>query len=60
MAGFRPLCNKILILLSSNCFFLDCTAPFQVGIVTDAMTDPKDAATAPDATTANKQQSRGN
>jgi hypothetical protein len=37
----------------------DCTAPFQVSIVTDAMTDPKDAATAPDATTANLQQSRG-
>ena len=33
--------------------FTDCTAPFQVAIVTDAMTDT------PDATTASLQQSKG-
>ena len=33
--------------------FTDCTAPFQLAIVTDAMTDT------PDATTASLQQSRG-
>ena len=37
----------------SHYFFTDCTAPFQLAIVTDAMTDT------PDATTVNKQQSRG-
>ena len=39
-----------------NLYFSDCTAPFQVSIVTDALTD----AATPDATTANLQQSRGN
>ena len=46
---------KLLSLYIHNWNLTDCTAPFSVGIVTDALTDMAP----PDAITANILQSRG-
>ena len=34
--------NKLRLKTFKNLSFLDCTAPFQIGVVTDALSDIKD------------------